>query len=611
MQMSPDLSAFAKTGKPSIAVSKRAPHQSAHSQNPHLLNNFIRKLVAAEESELEAIYEEMVRTGLNDNASLYALFTRWVELSPHRALEAIRRLDQQYHFHHLISAWAEHDPDEVLAAVSDEELRIYSSSLIEGVASTDIDRAISLAHAHFQGWMGSQLLMELAKEEPQRAATLLDAHFNRVENEGVSASIAAAWMRQDPDAALAWANGRPLPADRQGALAGALGALLELDPERAETEIAKLPTGRARAVLAVKRAQVKANSAFSEATEWAHSLPEGLEKSMALSGLAESVSETNPSLAIDLLGEATAYNGSIDFDWQALFAKTIPAIAETDPKRAFQFLQESAVGGEARWSAARDLVEKLGSRDDIMEVLADIPAGKVQQVAVASHLRTMESSEWSEVKLFVSGLQDPRSQETFANNIVNEFIDQDPDGTITWLNTLPAKVSEPVLSNTLRQVAANDPQQAAELLDLIPNETTRVASIKKIVPYISNARVAIDLIERLPSDQVEEFVTHTYTFTKDDPKVVSTWVAGLAEGTARDTAIAGMTRALSWGGRTNSVRDHERAFHWASTMTDEAKRQGILKRIFQMWRHKNPSNASDFLQSDAVSPEDRAFLTDP
>jgi hypothetical protein len=117
--------------------------------------------------------------------------------------------------HLLLIRWARGDPDAAFASLD----------------SLDFKRA---------GGDPGSLLSSLAASDPARAAAWLDAPFNSIAyypemGHVLAGAISREWVRQDPEATLAWAGG--LAEDRRaGAFVGTLDTVAASDPRSALLE---------------------------------------------------------------------------------------------------------------------------------------------------------------------------------------------------------------------------------------------------------------------------------------------------------------------------------------------------------------------------------------
>ena len=141
------------------------------------------------------------------------------------------------------------------------------------------------------------ILASLASLDPKRAAEWLAAPDNELVHfpwmgHILAGTVAKEWVRQDPDAALAWAATVP-DNQRLGAYTGVLGTLATTDPERASTLATELEPGGARNHIIGEIAKTWVRNDPDAALAWAGSL-EGDERGRAVGEALGAWAQTNP-----------------------------------------------------------------------------------------------------------------------------------------------------------------------------------------------------------------------------------------------------------------------------------------------------------------------------
>ena len=144
------------------------------------------------------------------------------------------------------------------------------------------------------------ILASLASLDPKRAAEWLAAPENELVHfpwmgHILAGTVAKEWVRQDPDAALAWAATVP-ENQRLGAYTGVLGTLATTDPGRASTLATKLEPGGARNHIINEIAKTWVRNDPDAALAWAESL-EGDERGRAVGEALGAWAQTQPAAA--------------------------------------------------------------------------------------------------------------------------------------------------------------------------------------------------------------------------------------------------------------------------------------------------------------------------
>ncbi|MDG2400553.1 MAG: sigma-70 family RNA polymerase sigma factor [Akkermansiaceae bacterium] len=191
----------------------------------------------------------------------------------------------------------------------DSESKILTHLLLTRWAKADPEAAFSsLDTANFSLERGHSLsiLSALAALDPKRAANWLTSPANTrayypIVGHVLSGTIAKEWARQDPRAALEWAQ---TLADQQqaGAYSGVLGTIAATDPQKAATLALGLKAGDARNDILAEIAQSWARYSPVKALAWTLTLPPEA-RGHATSRALESWSKTHPEKAAQYLDE--------------------------------------------------------------------------------------------------------------------------------------------------------------------------------------------------------------------------------------------------------------------------------------------------------------------
>ena len=191
----------------------------------------------------------------------------------------------------------------------DSESKILTHLLLTRWAKADPEAAFSsLDTANFSLERGHSLsiLSALAALDPKRTANWLTSPTNTrayypIVGHVLSGTIAKEWARQDPQAALEWAQ---TLADQQqaGAYSGVLGTIAATDPQEAATLALGLKRGEARDDIFAEIAQSWARHSPVKALAWTSTLTPGV-RGRATSRALESWSKTHPEKAAQYLDE--------------------------------------------------------------------------------------------------------------------------------------------------------------------------------------------------------------------------------------------------------------------------------------------------------------------
>ena len=276
--------------------------------------------------------------------------------------------------HMLLTRWGQEDPEAAFASA--EELGVKRGS---GDATS--------------------ILASLAAVDPARAVAWLNDPDNSLRHTPkmghiLAGTIAKEWVRQDPAAALEWANS--LPDDlRRGALGGVLESLASTDPMQAAALVKNLDNAEERSDLVGKIAESWGRQTPSAALEWAQSL-EGKEQQRAIEEVLDGWAQTSPA-------EAASYIDQLPDDGKT--DRQITQVAREwgrrDPAQA------------AAWLGAQP--EGDGKRESIGEVIWN-----------------WTTTDPTAASTWLSQQPDSPSYDAGAGALAKATFESDPAAAITW-----------------------------------------------------------------------------------------------------------------------------------------------------------------------------------
>ncbi|MEZ5304219.1 MAG: hypothetical protein R3F11_26790 [Verrucomicrobiales bacterium] len=283
--------------------------------------------------------------------------------------------------HLLLSRWGAADPDAALAYLEKVDFRKAggdASAIISAIASSDPGRAVEWLddpdnkYPHLP-WMGHILAGSIAKE----------------------------WVREDADAAIAWAKS---VGDNQktGALTGALATLAATDPKAASGIATELEPGKARSDVIGQIAKGWADRSPKEAIAWAWTL-EGDDRTSAAGEALGAWAQSNPS-------DAAAFVAGLPEDQQeSRYVKQVAgAWARQSPPAAAAWVAAQP-DGEGKTAAMGDVMWNwtVANPQAASEWLIDQPAGPARDEGISSLAKATFGS-------------DPAAAVTWANDMADE-----------------------------------------------------------------------------------------------------------------------------------------------------------------------------------------------
>lgn len=351
----------------------------------------------------------------------YAERLRPGEFEP--ALEALRKAAPDWDpeakllAHVVLTRWAQVDPDAAFAALDRLEFARNESD-------------------------GTSLLAGLAASDPSRAARWLsdpDHPLIAFPKMGhvLAGTVAKEWVRQDPDAALAWAQGRP-DSQRVGALAGVFGALAAADPAHAARLADGLQGDDARRHVLGDIAAAWGRRSPREAMAWIESLDAPDDRNAAMGRALDAWAREAPAAAAAYLESAAGAEAAAD--------KHVGAVAEAWSVRA--------PAEAASWIASRP--ESAGKGDAMGRVLWNW-----------TNIDPQAASTW------LAAQPDGPARDGGITGLAKAVFDSDPGAALSWAAEisdadLRAKATEIGLHEWIKRdpgaaeswIEANEPQAA-------------------------------------------------------------------------------------------------------------------------------------------------------
>lgn len=338
----------------------------------------------------------------------------------------------------MLTRWGKSDPDGALAYVQ----------------SLDYKKA---------GGDAAVIISSLAATDPQRAIRWLQDPDNKLANlpwmgQILAGSITKEWVRQDPDAALAWAT--TLPKNQQsGAYGGVLGTLAATDPARASALAVDLPAGDARRDIIGQIARAWSESAPDEAIQWASTL-EGDERERAVGEALGAWAQSAPNEAagyVDQLAEDERTEGMLD--------RVASNWARQEPEAAAHWLANQAEGAD-KANAMGDVMWNWTVADPqaASTWLLDQPAGNSRDEGIGALAKATFDNDPASAVTWAANMSDDEKRQSSVGIGVNVWLERDPDAANQWLNTTDS-ISQEEIQRIRSERAERKAREAGDLDD--------------------------------------------------------------------------------------------------------------------------------------------------
>ena len=417
-----------KSGLSSIKNGKGVPNVSGNSKNKSDSKTDYKKVSAAIGSVNEILSDP---DPLKRIERLMAFVNGLSPSEMPEALIALQESAPQWDPHMkmavglLLTRWASADSDAAFAYVEDmknkDQARDATFSILRALASQDPQRALEWmsnqgSDMSKNGWMGHML----------------------------AGTIATEWVRQDPDAALAWANSLP-ENQRQGALGGALETIAASDPNEAARRLLQLDAGEARQKAAGNIANLWAKRAPQEAMEWAMTL-EGDDRESAMSRALGGWASTEPAEAAAFINDIPAEERT-DGQIREVGRKW----SEQEPSKAAEWLvsQPDTKGrtdavGHAVWHWTNE--DPAGAADWLLEQ----PSGDFRDNGIGALAKASFDDDPASAVTWAATIDNDRQREGTIERGVREWSKREPQEARNWVqensNVLSPEQSERLLN---------------------------------------------------------------------------------------------------------------------------------------------------------------------
>ena len=316
--------------------------------------------------------------------------------------------------------------------------RIVASLLLFG-RWAEVDPTSAMGYTKTMGWSGflvkPTVLQSWASVDPANAAryysensrefAMMGMGRGRMSSDSGSQIIAAEWAKQDPDAAIVWAN--TLTTDKDRALSGVMSEVAKTDPAKAASMLATMNMDDAgRAVRTV--AEYYGASNFTEAQKWIQSLPvdeQASAMSSAISGLAKSDPE-GAAAQVAMMEDGGSKDRAIE--------SVVESMAKTNPESAAEFLLQQS-SDEAKSRSMRELMPSWVAKDPTaaLNYAAALPKGDVRDSALQSYVWSNSSAPPAELVKVVESIDSSRDRDRAMWVTTTRWMREDPDAAKAYI----------------------------------------------------------------------------------------------------------------------------------------------------------------------------------
>ena len=526
-----------------------------------------------DEKNIEAAMDEARSLDASERERvLTALFTRWAELAPEAAANAL--LGEKDVIVSALTAvaaeWAARDSDALWAWTRSQTRKDFSVGIIlTAIAAHDAPKAWNWASTLDPTAFNSVNLDALFEQWGRRDGTeafRVAQSLRGGDDRGAVMGAICGWAHSSPRAAIAAAQQIKDHGLRVEILEDLFRTWSESDPRAAMDAVIEFPSKSIRAeffrdtLQRVERREPEALQGIADR------LPEGSEKQQVVALLAKRLARTDARAAFEMAKNIVGSDSRID---------------------ALKQLAESA--DFSRLAELRDEAAKLSRRGD-REAAEDGIAKAWAQIDPAA------AADWALTA------KDPEHRTQLLRNALDKW--SDPAAMLQWAQAIPDEYLQSIaLEAALSQAARTEPLLAAGYLDRLPVNKRPSAAYEIAVKWAeTDSASACSWAMRLPDLDEHLMPKLVEVRLKFGISETAAWLDTLPAGNRRDAAVEQFSESTRFN-------DPQAALAWALTIAKPGDRESAIERVAEAWRETDGDAAQRWIEStDALSPERKKRL---
>ena len=243
--------------------------------------------------------------------------------------------------------------------------------------------------------------------------------------QGGASIIASEWARQDPTAALAWANS--LTTDKAQALNAVVGEVAKTDPKKATQMLAGLTGDDLGEAYRSVAAQYGAAN-FSEAQAWVKTLPAD-DQARALASAIGGLSNSDPVAAakqVEMMEDGDAKDRVVD--------DVVQDLARVNPQEAGDFLKKQA-SEEAQSDGMRELIPTWVGQNAAaaLAYVKSFPAGNVRDSALQTYVWSNSTGEPADLVKVAESIGDEGDRDRAVSVAAARWMSEDSEAAKAYV----------------------------------------------------------------------------------------------------------------------------------------------------------------------------------
>lgn len=509
-------------------------------------------------------------------------------------------------------------------------------ALGEELARSDGPAALSMMQRQklpgSAGFVWAGLMRAWTTNDPAGAAASLSKLPRKVAVEQAR-TVASAWSRRDPEAAMAWIARETDPAIRSGALSSAIASIAKVDPDKAIAFAGAQPTGERRRLLQSAAASM-AGADPQKALQWAGTLSDPMERQRCMAAIASASGYSDPdtaraavammppgvrrSSAMGNIAGQMSWSDPVDAkEWASglkgedrmkALQSIVYGFSKEDPDEAVKLMSELPAARNGEW-AWRNIAESKALIDPASALTwaAGLDSEQARVTSLRAIIDNWASHSPEKAAAALSTLSDPNQRFEATATVASSWAGRSPEEAERWASSLSGDDRVTALTAVWKTSALDDPERAASSLSTVTGNSVSEAASDKIAASAAsiastwtgeNPPGAAAWALSLPEGKLREEAMGSVasTWARYDPEAASSWINSLPHNNSRDVAISKLVTQIS-------SSDPESAFKWAASIDNGEKQVEALKATASTWKNLNADAARSAVQSSSLSDD--------
>ena len=589
-------------------------------------------LPGADGDELLRMAGALTSPPQDENLSIRLLMARWAEVNPAAMLAWARTQSGESHVSgffvsNAIEAWARVDFDGAWSAACNG-LPLTKAAALLGLTVVDPGKCLDLLRAD-PSLMDSRnseaadpfdsdfetmeiVLKRLAAKEPAATAALLDsgpaARMHKFAD-----SIALAWAKSDPAAAVAWMQ-RLDPGVRAASVEEAAKWIAGHAPEQLPALLESMPAGQARSTLQADGFSHLAATDAAAARRQLDAMPASPSRQFCRGLLLkELVHQGDEAGALALASQLrwqvkeewcpgssqTVYSNGGGSSSQGEDAPIRKAMSELMGRIATRNPQEAlAIFAKSEYEAVSELLTGEKEMNPAGLAAAFLAAGDHEAMDHCDYLANTWARHDPAAAAAWAVANGGASRDRLLDKIMTPW-SSDAPAMMAWAATVDAGT---VASAWEHLVIQNHAYVSAHLDAFLAAAPPK--SLENVLTqggYDAGAQRSV--LRHLPDDTNAPIGNAMQHWLTDKPEEAAQWVQSLPQGTRRNSATVAVVQ------HANSTGDHEGAFAWAATLPGGPQTSALTETV-RAWGAKDADAAERAIRGSALPAEEQQKLLD-